>query len=107
MIGLALDDDGIPETAEARLKVAEKILERALKIGLRKEDIVIDCLAMTVSAMPESALVTLEAIRLVKKELGLATTLGVSNISFGLPQRSLLNSAFLTMAFAAGLIARL
>ena len=103
VIGLALDDDGIPETAEARLRVAEKILERALKAGLRSEDIVIDCLAMTVSAMPESALVTLEAIRLVKKELGLSTTLGVSNISFGLPQRSLLNSAFLTMAFAAGL----
>jgi 5-methyltetrahydrofolate--homocysteine methyltransferase len=103
VLGLALDDKGIPETAEARFKVAEKILDRALKVGLKKEDIIIDCLAMTVSAVPDSAKITLDAIKLVKERLGLATILGVSNISFGLPERSLLNSAFLTMAFAAGL----
>ena len=103
VLGLALDDNGIPETAEDRFKVAEKILERALEVGLRKEDLVIDCLAMTVSAVPDSARITLDAIRLVKDRLGLATVLGVSNISFGLPERSLLNAAFLTMAFAVGL----
>ncbi len=103
VLGLTLDDSGIPDTAEGRLRVAERILKRALAVGLRAEDIIIDCLAMTVSAVPESALATLEAIRLVKKELGLATVLGVSNISFGLPARGLINSHFLSMAIAAGL----
>jgi len=103
VLGLTLDDSGIPDTAEGRLRVAETILKRALKAGLRSEDIIIDCLAMTVSAVPESAIVTLEAIRLVKKELGLATVLGVSNISFGLPARGLINSYFLSMAISAGL----
>ncbi|MBI1910648.1 MAG: homocysteine S-methyltransferase family protein [Deltaproteobacteria bacterium] len=103
LLGLTLDDDGIPETAEGRLKVAEKILNRATKIGIRKEDLVIDCLAMTVSAAPLSAIETLKAIRLIKEELGLATVLGVSNISFGLPAREVINSNFLTMALAAGL----
>ncbi len=103
VLGLTLDDSGIPDSAEGRLRVAETILKRALQAGLRKEDIIIDCLAMTVSAVPDSALVTLDAIRLVKKELGLATVLGVSNISFGLPARGLVNSYFLSMAIAAGL----
>ncbi len=103
LLGLTLDDEGIPPTAEGRLRVAEKILNEALKAGLRPQDLVIDCLAMTVSAEPGSAITTLKAIELVKKELGLATTLGVSNISFGLPERSFVNSNFLTMAFAAGL----
>jgi len=103
VLGLTLDDTGIPDTAEGRLKVAENILKRALAVGLRREDIIIDCLAMTVSAVPESALATLAAIRLVKKELGLATVLGVSNISFGLPARGLINSYFLSMAISAGL----
>ncbi len=103
VLGLTLDDSGIPDTAEGRLKVAETILRRALAAGLRSEDVIIDCLAMTVSAVPESALTTLEAIRLVKKELGLATVLGVSNISFGLPARGLINSYFLSMAISAGL----
>jgi len=103
VLGLTLDDKGIPDTAEGRLRVAETILKRALAVGLRSEDIIIDCLAMTVSAVPESALVTLDAIRLVKKELGLATVLGVSNISFGLPARGLINSYFLSMAISAGL----
>ena len=103
VLGLTLDDDGIPDTAEGRLKVAEKMLDRALKAGLRKEDLVVDCLAMTVSAAPESARETLRAIRLVKEKLGLSTVLGVSNISFGLPAREVINANFLTMALEAGL----
>lgn len=103
LLGLTLDDSGIPETAEGRLKVAEKMLEAVLAVGMRKEDLVIDCLAMTVSADPKSAIETLKAIRLVKERLGLATVLGVSNISFGLPAREVINANFLTMALAAGL----
>lgn len=103
LLGLTLDDSGIPETAEGRLKVAEKMLEAVLAVGMRKEDLVIDCLAMTVSADPKSAIETLKAIRLVKERLGLATVLGVSNISFGLPAREVINANFLTMALSAGL----
>ncbi|MBI5599282.1 MAG: homocysteine S-methyltransferase family protein [Deltaproteobacteria bacterium] len=103
ILGLTLDDNGIPAEARGRLKVAEKILERALDNGLKKQDVVIDCLAMTISADPKSARETLEAIRLVKEKLGLATILGVSNISFGLPSRETINTAFLTMAIEAGL----
>jgi 5-methyltetrahydrofolate--homocysteine methyltransferase len=103
VLGLALDDTGIPDTAEGRVKVVEKMLERVLKAGMRKEDLVVDCLAMTVSAAPLSAMETLKAIRMVKEKLGLSTVLGVSNISFGLPAREIINSSFLTMAIAAGL----
>ncbi|MFZ3073428.1 MAG: homocysteine S-methyltransferase family protein [Thermodesulfobacteriota bacterium] len=103
VLGLSLDDSGIPATAEGRLKVARKILARAKKIGIKKEDVYIDCLAMTISAEPKGALETLRAIRLVKQELGLTTALGVSNISFGLPSRETVNSNFLSMAMAAGL----
>lgn len=103
LLALTLDDTGIPETAEGRLKVAEKILERAIKEGLKKEDIIVDCLAMTVSAAPMSAIETLKAIRLIKERLGLTTVLGVSNISFGLPAREVINANFLTMAIGAGL----
>ncbi|HHL40702.1 MAG TPA: 5-methyltetrahydrofolate--homocysteine methyltransferase [Deltaproteobacteria bacterium] len=103
LLGLTLDDDGIPESAAGRLRVAEKILERAEAAGLAREDLVIDPLALTVSADPKSAVTTVEAIRLIKEELGLNTVLGVSNISFGLPSRPVVNAAFLTMALAAGL----
>ena len=103
VLGLALDDDGIPDTAEGRVRVVERMLERVLKAGMRKEDLVIDCLAMTVSAAPLSAMETLRAIRMVKEKLGLSTVLGVSNISFGLPAREIINSNFLTMAIEAGL----
>ncbi len=103
LIGLALDDDGIPKTAEGRLKVAEKILKRAEKIGIPKEDLIIDCLAMTISAEPDSANETLRAIKLIREELGLSTALGVSNISFGLPSRATVNSNFFSMALAHGL----
>ena len=103
VLGLALDDEGIPETADGRVEVAEKILAAALAAGLSRRDVLIDCLAMTVSAAPRGALATIEAIRRVKGDLGLSTILGVSNISFGLPARGVINSNFLTMAMAAGL----
>src|SRR3989338_3227148 len=103
VLGLTLDDKGIPATAEGRFKIAEKILKRALKEGLSKSDVVIDCLALTVSADQKSARETLKAIRMVKEKLGLSTILGVSNISFGLPNREIINANFLTMAIEAGL----
>ena len=103
VLGLALDDDGIPDTAEGRFAVVERMLERVIKAGMRKEDLVVDCLAMTVSAAPLSAMETLKAIRMVKERLGLSTVLGVCNISFGLPAREIINSNFLTMAIEAGL----
>jgi 5-methyltetrahydrofolate--homocysteine methyltransferase len=100
---LTLDDSGIPESAEGRLRVAKKILKRALKLGIKKEDLVIDCLAMAVSSAPASAVETLRTIGLIKEKLGVSTILGVSNISFGLPSRVKINSHFLSMAMAAGL----
>lgn len=103
VLGLTLDDSGIPEDAEGRFKVVEKMLNRVTAAGISKDDLTIDCLAMTVSAAPLSAIETLNAIRLVKERLGLTTTLGVSNISFGLPSRETINGSFLTMAIAAGL----
>src|SRR3712207_2175249 len=103
VIGLTLDESGIPRTAEGRLEIARKIMNEALKIGIPKEDIYIDCLTLTVSAEQEGAIETLKAIELVKKELGLKTILGVSNISFGLPNRELITSTFLTMAMQKGL----
>lgn len=103
VLGLTLDENGIPSSAEGRYAIAEKILSRAEAAGIRREDLAIDCLAMTVSADQTSARTTLEAIRLVKEHLGLKTVLGVSNISFGLPNREIINHNFLTMALAAGL----
>jgi len=103
VIGLALDGKGIPETAEGRLEVAGRILTAAEAAGLPKQDIVIDCLTLTVSAEQKRALETLRALRLVRDELGLATALGVSNISFGLPSRPILSAAFFAMALEAGL----
>jgi 5-methyltetrahydrofolate--homocysteine methyltransferase len=103
VIGLALDGQGIPGTAAGRLAVARRILEAAEAAGLAREDVVIDCLSLTVSAEQRQARETLEALRRVREELGLATVLGVSNISFGLPCRPVLSSAFFAMALAAGL----
>ena len=105
VIGLALDADGIPESAAGRVKVARRILEAALAAGLPREDVVIDCLTLTVSAEQKRAKETLAALRLVRDELGLGTVLGVSNISFGLPARPVLSAAFFTMALEAGLSA--
>ena len=103
VVGLTLDQGGIPKSAQARVEVARRILERALALGIRREDVYIDCLTLTVSAEQEGAAQTLTALRRVKEELGLKTVLGVSNISFGLPARPLVNQNFLAMAMAAGL----
>ncbi|MBI5286236.1 MAG: homocysteine S-methyltransferase family protein, partial [Deltaproteobacteria bacterium] len=103
VLGLCLDENGIPPTAEGRFKTAEKILKRAISYGMHKSDIVIDCLAMTVSADQGGARETLKAIRMVKERLGVATILGVSNISFGLPNRSIINASSLAMTLEAGL----
>ena len=103
VVGLTLDENGIPKTAQARFEVAKRILERAMALGIRREDVYIDCLTLTVSAEQAAASQTLEALHRVKTELGLKTVLGVSNISFGLPARPLVNQNFLTMAMSAGL----
>jgi 5-methyltetrahydrofolate--homocysteine methyltransferase len=103
VIGLAMDDDGIPPTPEKRLAVARKIVERAGALGLPRGDVVIDCLALTVGADDSQAgRITLEAIRMVREELGVNMTLGASNVSFGLPEREVVNWAFLAMAIQNG-----
>ena len=103
VVGLALDETGIPPTAEGRLAVARKIVETAARYGIPKKEIVIDPLTLTISSEPEAALVTLEAVERIGQELGVATILGVSNVSFGLPQRETVNTAFFTMALQRGL----
>lgn len=103
VIGLTLDESGIPYTAKARFDVAKRIVETAALYNIPKEDIIIDCLTLTASAQQNYVCDTLEAIKLVKTKLGVKTILGVSNVSFGLPNRPLLNSAFLLSAFGAGL----
>lgn len=102
VIGLCMDDKGIPGDPSKRLDIARKIVERAEGLGIPREDVLIDCLALTVGADPQAALVTLEAIRLVRAELGANMTLGASNISFGLPNREVLNPVFLAMAIREG-----
>lgn len=102
---LTLDENGIPDTAEGRADIAGKIIREAEKYGIDKKDIVIDVLAMTVSSEPEGAKTTLEALKLVKERYGVCTVLGVSNISFGLPNRAVINSHFYTMALLEGLSA--
>ena len=103
IIGLTMDDDGITHDPGKRLAIAEKILERAVRTGIKEEDVIIDPLAMAVSADPRACLVTLETIRLIHQKLGLNITQGASNISFGLPDREVLNSAFMTLAILNGL----
>ena len=105
VVALALDENGIPDTAQGRLSIAERIVEEAEKYGISREDILLDGLAMTISTDTKSAKVTLETIRRGYTELGLHSILGVSNISFGLPQREILNSVFFTMAMHSGLSA--
>jgi 5-methyltetrahydrofolate--homocysteine methyltransferase len=102
VIALVAGDD-IPEKASQRVKNAEYILKRAADYGVRKEDIIFDCLALTVSAVQESATQTLETIRLISTELGSPTTLGLSNVSFGLPNRHMVHNTFLAQCIAAGL----
>ena len=103
IVGLTLDEDGIPETVAKRVEIAEKIINRATEFGIPKEDIIIDCLTMTVSAKQSAAKVTLDAMKQVKEKFGVKTTLGVSNVSFGLPQREVVNTAFVTLALENGL----
>lgn len=105
VVGLTIDEDGIPDTAEGRVRVAGKIIEEAKKYGIDKKDIVIDVLAMTISSDPEGAKTTLGALRAVREKYGVCTVLGVSNISFGLPYRPAINSNFYTMAMQNGLSA--
>ena len=105
VVALTLDESGIPPTAEGRLAIARRILARGADFGLRPEDFVIDVLCLAASADATSGLTILEALRLVRSELGLPTVLGVSNISFGLPGRALVNAAFYGMALGAGLSA--
>ena len=103
VIGLCMDDDGIPETPEQRLAVAGKIIERAGKLGIPAEDIVIDPLALTMGADSSAGKVALETIDLVVKEFGVNITMGASNISFGMPDRKHINSTFIAMAILAGM----
>jgi 5-methyltetrahydrofolate--homocysteine methyltransferase len=102
VIGLTIDDEGIPATAEKRLAAAGIVIERAAKIGIPIEDVIIDPLVMTVGADSKAPSVTLETIRLVREKFGVNVNLGASNVSFGLPDRFTLNSAFLTLAIQAG-----
>ncbi len=105
VVGLTLDEDGIPETAEGRYKIAEKIVNAAEKIGIKRKDILIDALTLPVSADSNAAKVTLEALELISRKLGVKTVLGVSNVSFGLPDRGVVNGAFYTLAMERGLSA--
>ena len=103
MVGLAIDERGILPKAEDRVAIARRIRDTALAAGIPQEDIYIDCLTLTASAQQEDVLATVQALHACKEELGVRTILGVSNISFGLPCRSYLNTTFLTMAMYAGL----
>ena len=103
VVGLALDEHGIPADAEGRFAIAKRIAAAANAAGIPNEDIYIDCLTLTASAQQEDVLATVQALEACKKELGVRTVLGVSNISFGLPCRTYLNTTFLTMAMYAGL----
>jgi 5-methyltetrahydrofolate--homocysteine methyltransferase len=103
VVGLVQDDEGIPKDAKRRASIAHKIVERAEAVGISRENIVIDCLAFAVGADTSSGLAVMEAIRTIKAELGVNMTLGASNVSFGLPDRELINNAFVAMAIAAGI----
>lgn len=103
VIGLTMDKSGIPETAEKRFELASYILDEAVKIGIPKEDLIIDCLTLTISAQQEQAVETLKAVKMVHDKLGLHCALGVSNISFGLPQRNHITTNFLAQAMYCGL----
>jgi 5-methyltetrahydrofolate--homocysteine methyltransferase len=103
VIGLCMDDDGIPETAEQRLKVAAKIIERAGKLGIGPEDVIIDPLALTMGADSNAGKIALDTIGMVAKEFGVNITMGASNISFGMPDRKYINATFIALAIYAGM----
>ena len=102
VIGLTMDDEGIPNNAETRVAIAEKIIERAAKLGIPIENIVIDPLVLTVGADSKAAVVTMQTIQLLKQEFGVNINLGASNVSFGLPDRHTVNQAFLSLAMGMG-----
>jgi len=103
VIGLCMDDNGIPATPEARLQAAAKIIERAATLGISPEDVIIDPLAMTMGAAPTAGRTTLKTVELVVREFGVNITMGASNVSFGLPDRNFVNATFIAMAIHAGL----
>lgn len=103
VVGLCMDDDGIPDTAEKRLAVAAKIIQRAEALGISRNDVIIDPLVLTVGASAEAGRVTLTATKLIAQELGVNITMGASNVSHGLPDREVINATFLAMAIACGL----
>jgi 5-methyltetrahydrofolate--homocysteine methyltransferase len=102
VVGLVQDDEGIPRDTERRVRIAHTIVERVEAEGIPREDLIIDCLAFAVGAEPASGVAVIEAIHRIRTELGVNITMGASNVSFGLPDRELLNSAFVAMAIAAG-----
>jgi 5-methyltetrahydrofolate--homocysteine methyltransferase len=102
VIGLTMDDNGIPKTPEERVAVAKKIIERAARMGIPVEDIIIDPLVLTVGSDSKAALITLQTVELLRKEFGVNINLGASNVSFGLPDRPTVNQAFLTLAIQLG-----
>ncbi len=103
VIALTMDESGIPDTAQGRFEIAKKIVECASKWGIDRKDIIVDPLALTISSNPDGARVTLESVKLIREGLGVSTSLGVSNISFGLPERETVNTAFFVMALEQGL----
>jgi 5-methyltetrahydrofolate--homocysteine methyltransferase len=105
VVALCLDDNGIPETAQGRIEIAQKIINEAEKYGIQKKDIVVDALTMTISTNKDNAKITLEAVEYIRRTMGVHTILGVSNVSFGLPQRQIINSAFFSLAVKRGLSA--
>lgn len=102
VIGLTMDDEGIPKDAEARVSIAGKIMERAAKAGIPGKDVVIDPLVMAVGADTNAGVVTLQSIEMIRREFGVNISLGASNVSFGLPERHTINQAFLALAIGAG-----
>ena len=102
VIALTMDEKGIPATAGERLRIAYRLIDRAAAAGIAQENVIVDCLTMTVASDSRAAMVTLDAIRQVRDELGVNQTLGASNVSYGLPDRDILTSAFLTLAIEAG-----
>jgi 5-methyltetrahydrofolate--homocysteine methyltransferase len=102
VIGLTMDDNGIPSTSEGRVKVAGRILEEGAKLGINAEDVVIDPLVLTVGADHQAAMTTIQAIKSIREEFGVNINIGASNVSFGLPERHTLNQAFMALAIGAG-----
>lgn len=102
VVAMCMDEDGIPADSASRLAIAARIVSRAESLGIPREDIIVDCACMAVATDPSAALVTLETVRLVRAQLGCNVTLGASNVSFGFPDRRVLNGAFLPLALGAG-----